>query len=255
MESPSPAEASDKQTHTQQTAKKNQKKKPAKKQKKKSVQKKNKVVAKKTQTKTTAKKTDAVQTTKTPVAAPKSAAAPHAQPAHQDPGATTPAASAAPPAVETAPMAGSLQPPTEVKKEDKDAGSVVQQLAQPVKREVAPGNTSAKSPAPESVAGLLNRSQTDQFQKEAVQKMVIEQVQAHLPSPCCAPPSPGPSPSDNPRIRNRDKNAHARRMRFYRSLESFLDPTMNAAYKMKSFLVQRTVWDMTWSMLPPSDPD
>ena len=270
-ETPSPAEASDKQKHSQKPAKKSHKTKKRAKTQKKSVQEKKKLAVKKTQTKTTAKKTDAVQKTdttkKTPVAAPKSAAAPHAQPpAHPDPGVTTPAASAAPPAVKTAPekdqkdMASSSQPPHEVKKERDAAGCVkpVQQPAQPVNPEVAPGNTPAKSPAPESVAGLLNRAQTDQFDMGSVQQM-LDQVQAHLPrtaSGAPAPPSPPGGPTgSNPRIRNRDKNSHNRRMRFYRGLESFLDPTMNTAYNMKSFLVQRAVWDMTWSMLPPSDPD
>ena len=151
-ETPSPAEASDKQKHSQKPAKKSHKTKKRAKTQKKSVQEKKKLAVKKTQTKTTAKKTDAVQKTdttkKTPVAAPKSAAAPHAQPpAHPDPGVTTPAASAAPPAVKTAPekdqkdMASSSQPPHEVKKERDAAGCVkpVQQPAQPVNPKWLPG--------------------------------------------------------------------------------------------------------------------
>lgn len=243
-ESPSPAEALDKQTHTQQT-RKGQKKKQGKNQKKKTQQKKKKLAVKKSQTKTTAKKTDASKPTKKPVAAPAPAAAPHAQqPAQPDPPVPA-AAPAAPPVVKTdsgkdqKDMTGSSQTPLEVKKEQKDTGSVqpVQQLAQPVTTPVAPGDTPAKSPAPESVAGLLNRQQTDQFDLDTVQKMVQEQVQAHLPSKKGGDPDPNPNPNpgDNPRIRNRDKNAHNRRMRFYRSLESFLDLTMNTAYIMKSY--------------------
>ena len=80
------------------------------------------------------------------------------------------------------------------------------------------------SPAPESVHQLLNRAQTsDHFDITDMQKMVAETVKAALPSHKNDHLSSRSAPDHHqPKVRVRNKEAHARRMRFYRSLESNL---------------------------------
>lgn len=80
-----------------------------------------------------------------------------------------------------------------------------------------------KSPQPESVRMMLNRAQTtDGMDLMAMTEAVRETVKSALSN--LASPESSPRTDELPKkVIGRSKETHARRMRFYRSLESLLD--------------------------------
>ena len=80
----------------------------------------------------------------------------------------------------------------------------------------------AMSPQPESVRQMLNRAQTtESMDLMAITEAVRDTVKAALPH--LTSPESSPRTDELPKkVIGRSKETHARRMRFYRSLESFL---------------------------------